>query len=109
MQRREDFIRSRIHAHSEALFATETGGDLPPCSPEDMWEKSTVFAVKKDGAVRAKILCSTLEEAEEELQRLGKGFFIETRPGERTRCANFCQVSGWCKQYQTYLKEKQND
>jgi hypothetical protein len=109
MQRREEFIRNRIHAHSEALFATETGGKLPPCSPEDMWEKSTVFAVKKDGAVRAKILCSTLEEAEEELQRLGKGFFIETRPGERTRCANFCQVSGWCKQYQTYLKEKQND
>jgi hypothetical protein len=72
-----------------------------------MWEKETVYALKKDGAVRAKSLHNSLEEAEEALETAGKGFFIETRPGERTRCASYCQVSQFCKQYQTYLEEKQ--
>jgi hypothetical protein len=107
MERREAYIRERIHAHSEALFAEETGAVLPPCTSEEMWEKETVYALKKDGAVRAKSLHNSLEEAEEALEAAGKGFFIETRPGERTRCASYCQVSQFCKQYQTYLEEKQ--
>ena len=105
-ERREEYVRERIHAHSEALFAVETGADIPPCTPEECWEKPTVYAVKKEGAVRAKIVCASKDEAEDELQKAGKGYFIETRPGERTRCANYCQVSQWCKQYQTYLQEE---
>jgi len=37
---------------------------------------------------------------------LGDNYDIEVRPGERTRCANFCQVSTWCNQYQQYVKEQ---
>ena len=40
-EQRESFIRDRIHLHSEALFASETGEELPDCSPEDCWEKPT--------------------------------------------------------------------
>jgi PD-(D/E)XK nuclease superfamily len=104
--RRQEYVRSRIHAHSEALFALETGADIPPCTPEECWEKPTTYAVKKEGGVRAKIVCASEEEAKEELEKSGKGYFIETRLGERTRCANYCQVSQWCKQYQSYLQEE---
>ena len=106
MQRREEYVRTRIHAHSEALFAMETGEPIPSCSPEDCWEKPTTYAVKKEGGVRAKIVCASEEEANEELVKAGKGYFLETRLGERTRCANYCQVSQWCEQYKSYLTEE---
>jgi hypothetical protein len=108
MEKREEFIRNRIHAHSEALFATETGSTLPSCTAEEMWEKETVFALKKNGAVRAKSLHATMEEAEAALEEAGKGFFIETRPGERTRCKYYCPVSSFCQQYQQYQEEQEN-
>lgn len=107
MEQREEFIRNRIHAHSEALFAADTGADLPPCTPAEMWEKETVYALKKNGAVRAKSLHSTLEEAEAALEEAGKGFFIETRPGERTRCEYYCPVNNYCKQYKLYKEEQE--
>lgn len=107
MQEREAFINQRIQLHAEAYFEADSGGDLPECTPEEMWEKPEVFAVKKEGGVRAKSLHKTMEEAQAALPP--KGYIIEHRPGERTRCEKFCQVSGFCKQHQAYLKEKQND
>lgn len=106
MEEREEFIRNRIHAHSEALFAMETMEVLPLCSPAEMWEKPTTYAVKKEGAARAKSVHAEKEEAEEALQSAGKGYILEVREGERTRCANFCQVSEFCDQYKAYLEEK---
>jgi len=106
MEEREAFIKERIHLHSEALFATDTNEDLPPCTPEECWEKPTTYAVKKEGGVRAKSVHTTKEEAESALESTGKGYFLEVRAGERTRCAKFCQVSPWCKQYKDYLGEQ---
>jgi hypothetical protein len=105
MEEREAFIRKRIHAHSEARFAADTGTTLPPCTPAEMWEKETVYALKKEGATRAKSLHQSLEDAEEALEKAGKGYYIETRPGERTRCKYYCQVSSYCEQYKAYLEE----
>jgi hypothetical protein len=106
-EERTAFIRSKINDHAEALFAAETGGDLPLCAPDHMWEKPTMWAVKKVGGVRAKNVCATLEEANDKLDAAGKGYFIEERPGERTRCATFCQVNTFCSQWKEY-QEKQN-
>ena len=108
MEQREEFIRNRIHSHSEALFAAETGATLPPCTAAEMWEKETVYALKKNGAVRAKSLHSTLEEAEAALEEAGKGFYIETRSGERTRCEYYCPVNKYCSQYKLYKEEQEN-
>lgn len=104
-EEREAFIQSRLTAHSSAMFEADTEGTLPECSPEEMWEKSSTWAIKKEGGVRAKSVHSTKEEAE---LNLAKGYFIEHRPGERTRCKSFCQVSKFCSQHQTYLKENQS-
>ena len=36
------------------------------------------------------------------LKKLGKDYEIEVRPGERTRCANFCPVNAYCQQWRDY-------
>ena len=101
---RENFIKERVRLHSNASFALETGSDLPECSPSEMWEKETVWAVRKVGNVRAKAVCREEEVAKAMVEELGKGYEIEVRPGERTRCANFCQVKDFCEQWKSYQK-----
>ena len=110
-EEREAFITKRIYDHGTALFEMETDGEMPDCTPEEMWEKKTSYALKKDGNVRAKSVHETLEEAEtalaksEETAKKNEKFAIEVRQGERTRCRSYCQVSPFCTQYQNYLKE----
>lgn len=104
MEEREAYINERIHLHSAAYFESETEGEMAECTAEEMWEKPEKFAVKKEGGVRAKSLHDSREEAEIALPP--KGYFIEHRPGSRTRCESYCQVSGFCTQYQQYLKEQ---
>jgi len=112
MQQREDFIKARIASHSACEFAIETDGELPDCTPDEMWEKAPVYAVMKEGNVRAKYVMPTEHEAELALaevqaEKPKDKFYIQIRPGERTRCENnYCHVNQWCSQYQTYLKEK---
>ena len=98
-EEREAYVKGRIALHEDAFFEAETSGDFRPCTPEEMWERETTYAVKKEGGVRAKSVHKTQEEAEAVLT---KGYFIEVRQGERTRCANFCQVADHCNQYQQY-------
>jgi hypothetical protein len=102
MDERMAFISDRIELHSACDFALETGDDLPPCTPSEMWEKPAVYAVRKKGGIRAKSLHSTQEEADEALAALGKDYELDLRPGERTRCANFCSVNQWCDQWRTF-------
>jgi hypothetical protein len=110
-EEREAFITKRIYDHGTALFEMETDGEMPDCTPEEMWEKKTSYALKKDGNVRAKSVHETLEDAEtalaksEETAKKNEKFVIEVRQGERTRCRSYCQVSSFCTQYQNYLKE----
>lgn len=108
MEEREEFIRRRIHEHSEGLFATDANEVLPLCTPAEMWEKPTMYAVKKEGAKRATSVHEQLEEAEEALEKAGKGYTLEIREGDRTRCSQYCPVNKFCDQYQDYLKGKTN-
>jgi hypothetical protein len=109
---RQDYIRLRISLHGDALFEMETDGEMPDCTPEEMWEKPTTYALKKDGNVRAKSVHETREAADTALAaatekaKKGEKFLIEVREGDRTRCSSFCQVAGMCGQYQKYLSTK---
>lgn len=107
MEEREAYVTKRISLHSACEFAMETEGDLPNCTPEEMWEKPTVWALRKKGNVRAKALYESEELATAALEQYGKDFEIEVREGERTRCANFCPVSQYCQQYRDYLSTKE--
>jgi hypothetical protein len=105
-EERDAFISNRIALHSACEFALETDGELPDCTTEEMWEKPTVWAVRKIGNKRAHSLYETEQLAIEALKDLGDKYEMEVRKGERTRCTNFCPVNTWCTQYQTYLKEQ---
>lgn len=102
---RNAFIRDRVSDHSNCMFAMDAGEDLPDCTPEQMWEKPTVWALKKTGNVRAKSIYETEEAANAALEEAGKGHEIEVRKGERTRCANFCSVNAYCKQWRDYQEK----
>jgi len=100
-EKRQEFVSDRLHKHAEGYFESGAGGELPPCTPEDMWEKPTTYAVKKIGGVRAKSVHASKEEAEIALP--AKDYIIEVRNGERTRCKSYCQVADFCAQNQAYL------
>jgi hypothetical protein len=106
-EKRESFIKERIHLHSNALFATETSETLPECSPSEMWEKPAFWAVRKIGNKRATAVFDTEDKALAKIEEMGKGYEIEYRPGERTRCANFCQVRDFCGQWKEYNSGKE--
>jgi len=105
-EEQENFIKGRIAKHSAAEFAEETGADLPDCTPAEMWEKPPVWALIKQGGVRAKSLHESSEEAEEAKKQAGAGYEIQLRQGSRTRCQDYCLVNQWCKQYKDYLEKQ---
>ena len=110
MEEREKFVEERLNKHNEAVFAMGMGDDVEECTPEEMWEKPTVYAVRKIGGVRAKSLHGVKEKAEEELEKLNAkkaDYEIDVREGGRTRCEGFCQVAPFCDQYQKYLAKKE--
>ena len=104
-QDREAFIRERICHHSACEFAMETDEELPPCTPEEMWEKPTTYALKKAGGVRAIKVYETQEEAEKAFDP--KVHEIEVRLGSRTRCESFCPVNTYCQQWRDYQEKKE--
>ena len=105
-EEREAFVSARVHAHAEAEFAIESDSDVPPCTPEEMWEKPTMWAVKKTGGVRAKSVHESEGEANAALEKAGNGYEIEMRPGSRTRCESFCPVNHRCQQWREYQERK---
>jgi hypothetical protein len=105
-ERREQYIKDRLDHHNEGFFAAGTGTEYPECTPAEMWEKKTVYAIKKKGAARAKNLYGDKEEAYGLLEELGDAFEVEVREGERTRCEKYCPVSPFCKQYKQYKESK---
>jgi len=103
-QQREDFISERISKHSECEFHMETDEELPPCTPEEMWEKPTTYALKKKGGVRAIKVYETMEDAERACDE--KVHEIEVRLGTRTRCESFCPVNNYCQQWRDYQESR---
>jgi hypothetical protein len=105
-EERKEFVQSRITSHSACEFSMETGEDLPPCTPEEMWEKPTTWAIKKVGGARAKSVHDTEESMLKALEIAGPAYEIEVRPGSRTRCESFCPVNTYCQQWRDYQESK---
>lgn len=89
MEATERYVIERL-----ALHAAETS---PPCSPEERWQKVTKWAVKKKGAVRATKIHDEELQAVQHAREIGG--IVEKRPGESTRCLDYCPVAAWCKQW----------
>jgi len=87
----QDRIKERVKMHQDALVK------LPLCTPEDMWQRPTKYAVKKEGAKRAVKLYDTLVAAEIHANTK-KDLFVETRLGENIRCQAYCSCSKQCQE-----------
>jgi hypothetical protein len=107
-ERTEEYILSRIASHDDGKVAIDMEEDLPLCTDDDRWIRSTMYAVKKAGRKTAIKLFDNEAEAAARAT-LEKGF-VEVRVGEAIRCTgNFCGVSQWCSQYQNSIKEQDDE
>jgi hypothetical protein len=108
----EHYIKERIEMHRDSKVSADWNEELPLCTEEDRWVRETKYALKKEGRKTAIRVLDTEEEAKamlKELPEKDKGF-IEIRKGEAVRCTgNYCGVSQWCSQYQSSLKENENE
>jgi len=87
------FLAERVRA-----FQRAANEELPECSPEERWEKPTVFAVMKEGAKRALKLYEREQDAIDHAST-AKVLRVERRQGESTRCELYCSVAPFCSQF----------
>jgi hypothetical protein len=111
-EKTEAYIKERVELHRASKVNQDWDEELSPCTDEERWMRETTYAVKKEGRKTAIRVLETEEEAKELLATLpptAKGF-IEIRKGEAVRCTgNYCGVSQWCSQYQSTLKESEDE
>lgn len=69
--------------------------DFGKCSNEERWAKPAVYALMKEGRQSAVKLYSSEAECKEAVEANGKGYYMEYRAGEDTKCEKYC-VAGKC-------------
>lgn len=103
-----EFIEEKIREHQEAREW------LPICTPTEMWERPTQWAVMKQGRKGAVRLLNSREEALEfcvsnglvnDDNELKSNHYLDMRRGERIRCENYCAVAPFCSQYKESQEE----
>lgn len=88
----EAFLLERVLAHQ---------ADNPmPCTDEERWKTKSVWALMKEGRKSAVRLYDHEEQALDACKGAGKGHSVVHRPGEYRRCANYCNVSHACPEWQ---------
>jgi len=111
MWKREDvlaFMEERVHIHQNAQARYEETGELFPCTDEERWLRGSKWAVHatngKTTTKTAAKLCDSKEEADQYASKKpppkGKNWVIMFREGVYVRCADYCDVSPVCPQYQ---------
>jgi hypothetical protein len=89
------YIKSRITLHQKAKDLSDD--EIPTCTPEERWEKPTVYAVlPKKGAKRA--VNGGLHESESEAKAHAARISgaVERRDGSCPRCEDYCRVRTQC-------------
>lgn len=97
----EDWLVERL----EAIKAAEELPDdqLPVCTLEERFNNGNKYAVMAKGKKRAlRVLDS--HEAAEAWQAENGGDYIEERPGEDKKCAEYCNACEFCNYYHEHVK-----
>jgi len=97
LARIETYLRGKIADYKK--YRELADDDIPPCSPEERWAKPSEYAVKKEGRKSAVRLLDSKEAAEKMVADWGKGHYVEVRPGESTRCLEYCTCCEFCNFY----------
>ena len=93
----QDYLRGKIAEYKK--YRDTPDDEIPPCSPKERWDKPTKYAVMKGANKRATRVFDTSEEAEKMVADVGAGYSIVTRPGESTRCMDYCSCAEFCNYY----------
>jgi len=86
------YLIDRVNAHFAA--------DIPPCTDEERWATSPIYAVMKKGRKSALRLYGEREAAEKAAAENVKELSVEFRPQTFRRCESYCSVSHACPHYQ---------
>ena len=84
----ENYIDERMELHLRT-------SNIPICSPEERWQKKTVWALMKDGQKRA----VKIFQNQDDIPNVEKSYYIEERKGIDVRCVDYCNVNQWCEYY----------
>jgi hypothetical protein len=96
------FIRTKVREYLRCSALADD--DIPPCTPEERWDKAARYAVKKTGRKTAVRLLEDREAAEKMAAELGKDHCVEVRPGESVKCQSFCLCCQFCNYYQDTVR-----
>ena len=106
---REAYVQERISIHQDADRASQWGESLPLCSDEDRWFKPGKLAVMKQGRAKAVKLFEAGQMDEATAYAGLISGTVEARPGQNTRCQEYCPVAEWCDQFQSMKGEQEDE
>ena len=79
--------------------------ELPLCSDDERWHKPGKYAVMKKGRKSAVKLYDDKDEAEVRAEIEGSGYYVESRPGEDRKCAEYCSAAPFCSHYREMMAD----
>ena len=74
---------------------------LPECTEKERWAKPSSWALMKKGRKTAVKLHATEEEAIDDAETRGAGYYVEERKGELWKRCEYCNARDFCNQYNT--------
>jgi hypothetical protein len=92
------YINNKIAEYQRCLALPDN--EIPPCTPEERWDRPPTFAVMKNGSKRAVKLFDKQEDADLFTEIKAKGYFVEYRKGESIKCRSYCLCKRFCNFYQ---------
>jgi hypothetical protein len=96
------YVAERVRLHQAAERAAAEGRPLPACTAAERWAKPDSWAVKKPGRKSALRVFGTEADARALAVQTPSGY-VEHRPGESVRCADYCAVAPFCAQRRAEL------
>jgi hypothetical protein len=91
------FIKNKVDEYLRCIALNDDA--IPPCTPEERWDRPPIFAVMKQGAKRAVRLFDNREDADLLAEAKGAGYCVEFRRGESIRCRSYCLCRNFCNFY----------
>jgi hypothetical protein len=95
------FLRSKIEEYQRCRGLLDK--EIPPCSPEERWERPPKYAVMKSGQKKAVRLFDKREDACLLTEVKGGNHYVEHRQGESIKCRSYCLCNRFCNFYQELL------
>ena len=92
-----NFIRGKVSEYLKYYEAVDD--EIPPCLPNERWERPSKYAVMKEGRKNAVRLFDDKISADEKMAELGKGHYIEQRSGGSVKCQSYCICRNFCNYY----------